>query len=96
MAIAIHGFMDAEDPRLHWEHDGNLVEVAKHMRECGHAWEPGVRLIGNCRACDIAQIAENFIADQELIAGLQNGDRVILPKTIEHARAMCLVAFNAL
>jgi len=84
------------DPRTHWEHDGNLVEVAKHLRQCGQAWEPGARLIGNCRADDIAQVASNFLADQELIAGLCNGDRVILPKTLEHARAMYRVAFNVL
>jgi len=44
-----------------WPLDGNLARVAQHMQQCGEAWEPGARLIGNCRACDIAAIAADYI-----------------------------------
>ncbi len=51
-----------------WPADGNLVQVAQHMQQCGEAWEPGARLIGNCRACDIAAIAEEYLLLREDIA----------------------------
>lgn len=50
-----------DNSRLNWEHDGNLLEVAKHLRDCANSWEPKVRLLGNCRAEDIALIADRYL-----------------------------------
>lgn len=42
--------------------DGDLLEVAKRARECAAAWGPGVRLIGDCRACDLLAILTEYVA----------------------------------
>lgn len=52
---------DNPDNKLNWEHDGNLLEVAKHLRDCASSWEPKVRLLGNCRAEGIAMIAQRYL-----------------------------------
>jgi len=51
-----------------WPEDHNLPQVAYHMQECGLAWVPEVRLIGNCRADDIAAIAADYLRLREGIA----------------------------
>jgi len=47
--------------------DGILLEVAARMAECATAWEPGARLIGNCRACDIAAVARGYLRQIKII-----------------------------
>jgi hypothetical protein len=42
------------------EMDGNLKSVTKHALECAEAWRPDARLIGNCRAVDLAAIFRRF------------------------------------
>ncbi len=55
-----------------WPEDHNLPQVAQHMQQCGQAWEPDVRLIGNCRADDIAAIAADYLRIREGIACAAN------------------------
>lgn len=53
--------VELADHRSKWEHDGHLTEVSRHLEACARSWEPQVRLLGNCRADDIASIARHFI-----------------------------------
>lgn len=55
-----------------WPEDHNLPQVAYHMQECGLAWEKDVRLIGNCRADDIAAIAADYLRLREGVACATN------------------------
>lgn len=36
----------------------SLGEIARDVLECARAWEPGVRLLGNVQASDVARLAE--------------------------------------
>jgi len=56
-----------------WPTDGNLMEVAQHMRQCGNSWEPGARLIGNCRACDLAAIADEYLRIKPALENILEG-----------------------
>ena len=42
--------------------DGDLLSVAAHGLRCALSWEPGVRIIGNCRAADLRKIFAEYIA----------------------------------
>lgn len=55
-----------------WEHDGDILEVAKHLRECASSWEPKARLIGNCRAHDLAVMAESYLNMYTMVEYLAN------------------------
>jgi len=43
-----------------------IAEIARDVAVCGRAWEPGVRLIGNVRADEIAALAEFVLAQSAL------------------------------
>jgi hypothetical protein len=42
--------------------DGDLLSVAAHGLRCAISWEPGARIIGNCRSADLRKIFEEYIA----------------------------------
>jgi hypothetical protein len=52
--------------------DGDLLSVAAHGLRCAISWEPGSRIIGNCRAADLRMIFEEYIAMKS-----PNGEEVI-------------------
>ncbi len=45
----------------HLNIDGHLPSVARHAQECAESHEPNARLIGNCRADDLAAIFRRFL-----------------------------------
>jgi hypothetical protein len=71
--------------KQYWPTDGNLTEVAHHMCECGLAWVPDMRLIGNCRALDIAAVADGYLRLERDNAQLRNGYLELLGQ-VEQAR----------
>jgi hypothetical protein len=44
------------------EIDGDLMKVALHGLECASSWVSNARLIGDCRACDLKAIFEEYLA----------------------------------
>jgi hypothetical protein len=42
--------------------DGDLLSVAAHGLRCAFSWEPGARIIGNCRSADLRKIFAEYIA----------------------------------
>lgn len=57
------GEQNAGDPM-----DGCPELVLAHLKECCRSWEPGARVIGNARACDILTALERPLADLESFA----------------------------
>lgn len=70
--------------------------VLRTVAHCASGWEGDVRLLGNVRAKDIGRAIRETAAELEdlrkQLAELNDGSRVILPKSLAHAEAMHLVA----
>ena len=45
--------------------DGDLESVAEHALECVRSHDPEARVIGNCRAKDLAKIFKDYNSDRE-------------------------------
>lgn len=53
--------------------DGDLIAVARHGLDCAKAWEGKARLIGNCRAEDLAKIFAQFISQNVALSSVGEG-----------------------
>jgi hypothetical protein len=61
MVYDLSRMVDAEGELPNVPDDADSRVVLRYLRMCAAAWEPGVRLLGNLRACDIVRAVDEIL-----------------------------------